>query len=439
MLKGVVRVLLYLLFVTLPVWFTTWFGAKAEGIVHDVAINFALTGFMMLTFQFLLAARIKWIERAFGLDMLIRYHKYVAVAALGFLILHPILLTLAHGSLILLIGLHLPWYIWVGKAALILVIANVLISFYQGRMGLKFEKWRLIHNLLAPTILVLIFVHPWFAGDDLQHVPIQTLWIIMALMAASMFIYHRFFRPKQLGRHPYRVAEVQQETGNVWTVKLAPPAGRRVSDYLPGQFHFLTFHRAPGLPVEEHHWTISSSPAQRDYISSTIKAVGDFTETISATRPGDTATVHGPFGRFSHVLHPRERNLMFLAGGIGITPLMAMLRYMRDTEDERSVVLLYGNRTEADIVFRRELEEMEAGKRPDLTVVHVLSGAGTDWTGETGHVDRKRIEKYCGVGLKEKTFYVCGPRKMAEGLIKTLFEMGVSEKQIRREIFSFLN
>ncbi|MCG6878183.1 MAG: hypothetical protein LJE96_03395, partial [Deltaproteobacteria bacterium] len=59
---GVFKVLLYVLFVTLPVWFTTWFGAKAEGILHDVAINFALVGFMILTFQFLLAARVKWIE-----------------------------------------------------------------------------------------------------------------------------------------------------------------------------------------------------------------------------------------------------------------------------------------------------------------------------------------------------------------------------------------
>ena len=155
--------------------------------------------------------------------------------------------------------------------------------------------------------------------------------------------------------------------------------------------------------------------------------------------PGIPQTVHGSFGRFSHVLHPHERDLVFLAGGIGITPLMSMLRYMRDTDDDRSVALLYGNRTEKDIVFRRELEEMAAGKRPDLTVVHVLSGAGTDWTGETGHVDRERIEKYCGADLSKKIFYVCGPQKMAEGLIKTLLEMGVSKAQIRQEIFSFLN
>ncbi len=436
---GLLRIVLYVLIVTLPVWLVTWLSPEAEGIVHDVALNFALVGFMMLVLQFLLAARVKWIERAFGLDILIRYHKYVALTAAGFLILHPILLASAHGSLALFINLDLPWYIWAGKAALVLVIVNILISAYQGRIGLKFEKWRLIHDFLAPVILALIFLHSSMAGDDLELLPMQLLWILMGLLAAWMFVYHRFLRPRRLGDQPYRVEAVQQETGNVWTVKLVPPAGQTISDYLPGQFHFLTFFRDAGLPVEEHHWTISSSPAQKDFISSTIKAVGDFTKTIGKTRPGDTATVHGSFGRFSHVLHPHERDLVFLAGGIGITPLMAMLRYMRDMEDDRSVVLLYANRRESDIVFRQELDRMGAENRPNLTVVHVLSGAKNGWAGEKGHVDRARIEKYCGINLDKKTFYICGPPKMAEALIKTLFEMGVSEKQIRREIFSFLD
>jgi predicted ferric reductase len=436
---GLLRVVLYVSIVTLPVWLVTFLSPEAEGIVRDVALNFGLVGFMMIALQFLVAARVKWIERAFGLDMLIRYHKYVALTAAGFLILHPILLASAKGSLALFIKLDLPWYIWAGKAALVLVIVNVLISAYQGRMGLKFERWRLIHDFLAPVILVLMFLHSWIAGDDLKLLSMQFLWILMGLLAAWMFVYHRFLRPIRLRLEPYRVEAVQQEAGNVWTVKLAPPAGQTIPDYLPGQFHFLTFHREADLPVEEHHWTISSSPAQKDFISSTIKAVGDFTATIPRTRPGDTAAIHGPFGRFSHVLHPHERELVFLAGGIGITPLMAMLRYMRDIEDDRSVVLLYANRRERDIVFRKELDRMAVENRPNLAVVHVLSGAKEGWAGEKGHVDRARIEKYCGIDLNKKTFYICGPPKMAEGLMKTLFEMGVSKKQIRREIFSFLD
>ncbi|MGM0428511.1 MAG: ferredoxin reductase family protein [Thermodesulfobacteriota bacterium] len=439
MAGGLIRIILYVVLVTLPVWLVTWLGGGAEGIIIDIGRNFALVGFMILMLQPLLAARVKWVERAFGLDILIRYHKHMAVAGACMLMIHPILLAWGANNWKLLIGLDLPWPIWVGKAALVLVVINVLVSIYQGRLGWTFEKWRLRHDFLAPAILAFIFVHSWFVGDDLELISMQVLWVAVVLSAVGMFVYHRFIRPNRLRRHAYRVEEVRQETGNVWTVKLVPPAGRMIGDYLPGQFHFLTFFRDPSLPVEEHHWTISSSPAQKDFISSTIKASGDFTATMGQTKPGDTASVDGPFGRFSYLLHPDERDLVFLVGGIGITPLMAMLRHMRDIGDTRSVVLLYANRKQDQIVFRQELDQMVEEGRPNLTLVHVLSRPEEGWTGETGHVDQERIEKYCGPTLDNKTFYICGPPPMAESLITALRKMGVPHKRIRQEIFSFLN
>jgi predicted ferric reductase len=436
---GLLRIILYVLLVTLPVLLTTFPGEKAGSVAVNIGRNLALMGFMILALQFLLAARVKWIEKAFGLDILIRYHKHMALAAAGLLIFHPALIALGTGNWNLLIGMDAPWYIWAGRVSLVLVIAMVLTSIYFGTIGLTFEKWRLGHNLLAPMVLVLIFLHSWVTGYDLERLFMQVLWSGMFLLGAVVFVLHRFVRPARLRRRPYRVDEVRQETGNVWTVKLLPPHGRAVADYLPGQFHFLTFFRDPALPVEEHHWTISSSPARKDFISSTIKELGDFTSTIGKTKPGDTVSVHGPFGRFSCVLHPEERDLVFVAGGIGITPLMAMLRHMRDSADTRSVVLLYANRNQDQIVFREELDRMAEGDRPRLTVAHILSGPGEGWTGETGHVDRERIEKYCGRILDGKVFYLCCPPQMARDLITALRGMGVPRKRIRQEIFSLLD
>jgi predicted ferric reductase len=439
MARGTLLIALYIAVATLPLWLATWLDDGSEGVLYDVGRNLGLTGFMILILQFVLAARIKWIERAFGLDILIRYHQHIAIAAVCFLLLHPILLALGGSGWELLLGLDLPWSIWVGKAALILLGLNVLLSLKQSRLGLSFEKWRLGHDILGPALLVLVVLHSWFAGSDLGLASMRVLWIGAFFLAGGIFLHHRFLRPYLLRRHAYQVRDVRQETDDVWTVELTPPKGGRIEDFLPGQFHFLTFFRDPSLPVEEHHWTISSSPARKDSVSSTIKEAGDFTATIGRTKPGDTAAVHGPFGRFSHLLHPEERDLVFLAGGIGITPLMGMLRHMRDTGDTRTVTLFYANRREEDILFRKELEDMATGDHPRLSLINVLSRPGSDWMGESGRLNEERIKKYCGPNLREKSYYVCGPLKMARDLIETLKRLGIPDNRIRREIFSFLD
>ncbi len=438
MVAALVRVILYLLVVTFPVWLTAFLG-EPGGIITDVGRNFALTGFMILVLQFLIAARVKWIEKAFGLDILLRFHKYIAVSALCLLLIHPLLLAQGVYGWELVYSLNQPWPVWAGRIALILLIGVVLISVYQGRIGLSFEKWRLGHNISAPAVLILGFLHSWFIGIDLELVQMQIIWVVALILAIIIFVYHRIIRPKLLKQQAYTVKEVIPEADDVWTVKMTPPEGRTIGEYMPGQFHFLTFYRDLTLPVEEHHWTISSSPAQKDYLTSTIKAVGDFPSTIGQTRPGDTVAVQGPFGRFSHKFHPEDKDLVFLVGGIGITPVMAMLRYMRDTRDPRSVILMYANRREDQIVFRNELDEMASGGYPDLKLIHILSRPGEEWTGESGHMNREKIEKYCGQDLEGKTFYICGPVTMSDNLIAALLDMGVPKKRMRREIFSFLD
>jgi ferredoxin-NADP reductase len=129
---------------------------------------------------------------------------------------------------------------------------------------------------------------------------------------------------------------------------------------------------------------------------------------------------------------------VFIVGGIGITPIISMLRAMRDREDDRQVLLLYGNRTQADIAFRDELAEIEAGGHPRLTVVHVLSQAGEDWTGHTGYVDREILQRYVGDEVAGKTFYLCGPGPMRAMTLANLKAMGVPNGGIRTEIFALV-
>ncbi len=441
--KGLWRIVVYVVAVLAPVLVVTFFSPGAlhqRGVLYEIAKNFALVGFMILMLQPVLAGRFKWVEEKFGMDIVIRFHKHMAVFAVCLLVLHPVLLSAGGSGWRLILGIDLPWYIWIGRIALLLLLINAGLSLFQTRLRIKFEKWRFWHDILGPSILLFAFVHSWYTGRNLQDPPLEWIWPTIFLSAATIFVYHRIVRPGILGRNPYRVVEVKSEIEDVWSVTLIPPKGTgMVYDYVPGQFHFVTFHRDKDLPEEEHHWTISSSPTERGFITSTIKALGDFTSTMGRTKPGDTATVHGPFGRFSYRFHPAEKDLVFIAGGIGVTPLRSMLRYMRDTREDRSVLFIYANPDESRIVFKDELESIAQGDFPKLELVHVLEKPGEQWTGERGLIDREKIQRLCKGRLETSGFYVCGPPGLLEAIIDSLKSLGVPDGRIHLEIFAFLD
>ncbi len=433
---GAVLILLYVIAVLSPLLVVSALRLHSPNeLLYEIARSLALVSFAILCLQPVLTARIKWIERPFGMDILSRFHRRIGIFAAILLLTHPILLAAGGGGWSLIFSLDLPWYIWFGKIGLVLLVIHTGISMYSSSVGLKFEQWRKLHYILAPIIILLVFVHSWEAGDDLKVFWIRFLWIVLLLIAFASYTYHKILKPSQLAKQPYKVIEVIQENYNVWTIKMAPPSGQTIYDYLPAQFQFITFHRSKDLPVEEHHWTISSSPAQKEFVSSTIKQSGDFTSTMGSTKVGDTAVIEAPFGRFSYVLHPDDKDIVFIAGGIGITPFISMLRYMRDTKTDLDVILLYANRFEKDILFRDELNAMTANAKPRLTITNILSEAGDDWPGEKGYVDKEKIQKFVHE-VQGKAFYVCGPPAMSEKVIAALLEKGVPYDKIRSEIFS---
>ncbi len=431
--------MLYIAVAVTPLIIASVYGYPYDDIVYELGRSLALLGFTILALQVFLAARVKWIEQPYGFDILIRFHRNMGIFALLLILAHPLLLAAGSGDWGLLLGPAVSLGVWLGRATLAVLIASVLLSVYQRSLGLTFERWRLVHDILSPLIIVGAFVHSFMIGADLNLAAMQGIWILATGAAVAVFVYHRIIRPRILRDHAYRVTEVVPEAPGVWTVKMKPAGGEPLFDYLPGQFQFITFFRDRGLPEEEHHWTISSSPADKGYVSSTIKALGDFTSTVGETRAGDRAAVNGGFGRFSYVLHPEERDLVFIAGGIGITPLMSMIRHMRDTRDNRQVLLVYANKDESGIVFSRELAGIEAGGYPSLRVVHVLGSPPPGWSGESGFVDREKILRLCDGDLEGKVFYVCGPPGLITAVLDALKTLGVEDYRIRLEIFSFLD
>jgi predicted ferric reductase len=423
---------LYPLLALAPLAIFTWLNPTSDhSRIELVGIGSGVVGLAILALQFVLTARFRWVEAPFGLDVLLVFHRVMALIATAALLVHPVLVAWGEGWP-LLTGARVHWYIWVGRAALALLLAQVLASLSRRVVRLSYERWRRIHNVFAPTILALGFIHGLSAGDDVHGGGLLVLGGLLAL-ALGCWLYALVVRPRLLLRRSLRVVAVESEGPRVWTVTLRTNH-RRPLRFAPGQFIYL---RLLGfqLPVEEHPFSIASSPSQPGLMSVTIKESGDFTAKLNRVRAGDRATVHGPFGRFSHLLHSGEGRLVFVAGGVGITPIMSMLRYMRDRRDRRSVLLVYANHGPTSILFGHELSAIQEGGYPNLSVIHVLSDAPASWAGATGRLDAERLARLCG-GVEGQAFYLCCPAAMTASLIRGLRQRGVDPRRIHTDQFS---
>ena len=397
----------------------------------EVGVDCAIVGFTILALQFAITARLFWVEGPFGLDVLFVFHRAMALLAAALFCVHPVLVAREEGWS-LLGGWRVDWYVWVGRLALAVLLGQIVTSLARRAIRLPYEGWRRLHNGAALTLLGLGFVHSVGAGEDTTGGGLL-IWSALMATAVGFWTYSHVIRPKLLLRHPYRVIGVEPEAPHVWTLTLEPSEGHPFR-FAPGQFQFLRLHGAEIAP-EEHPFTIASSPARPGRIALTIKESGDFTAGIGRVRPGDRATVHGPFGRFSYTLHRDDEDLVFVAGGVGITPLMSMLRFMRDRSEPRRVLLAYASRSAADMLFTGELEAMQARQRPALRVVPVLADAPPGWSGETGRLDADRVASLCG-GIEGKAFYLCCPPPMTAAMVRGLRRLGVSPRRIHTDHFS---
>ena len=383
---------------------------------------FGLLGFVLLFLQFVLSSRARLFERQIGLNALLRVHAVTGMVGVVLLLAHGAFLTafgFATGSGLRIGGLRL-----LGVAGLVLVIVGAFPASIYRRLHLRYETWKAVHRAMW-VVFPLVLIHALFLGTHVGASPLlRGMWFTLIAIYV-LIVTNRVTTFRRLMRNPYQVQDVVQETPDTWTLELTGPS----IDYSPGQFMLLRLER-DGRLSDSHPFTISSSPTQ-DFLSITSKAIGDFTSSLDRTRPGDAAYVEAPYGVFSYLNHTGLK-LAFIAGSIGITPFMSMLRYMRDTGDNRDVVPLWGNRTEHEIPFRGELSEIEKSLS-GVKVAHVLSHE-EDFPGEKGFITKELVERHVS-GIRERQTFLCGPPAMMKRVGQTLAEMGLSKKQLHYERF----
>ncbi|WP_158854662.1 2Fe-2S iron-sulfur cluster-binding protein [Saccharothrix deserti] len=225
------------------------------------------------------------------------------------------------------------------------------------------------------------------------------------------------------------VTEAITETATTKTFRLRRPDGADLPPFLAGQYVGL-FADGTNRP-----YAISSSPARLDRWDPTVRRVprGRISNhLIDTLTPGDTLTTTGPMGTFHHNPLFHGDDVVFLAGGSGVVPAMSMIRDIVDNGLDRRFHLLYGSRTDDDIIFRDQLDALAADHHPNIRIDHVVAEPGPGWTESTGFLTSSLITTLAGP-LDARTVYVCGPQALYPYALQQLLDLGHPRRRIRFE------
>ncbi|MFZ0160265.1 MAG: ferredoxin reductase family protein [Kineosporiaceae bacterium] len=410
---------------------------SSGGIVIELSMTTGLLGLSTLAATVVLPSRVRSLTEAFGIEQVLRSHRWLALIATSLVAVHVLLVVADRpASMALLDPLTAPPRARAGLTALVALILLCYLSLRRRQLNTRYEIWRWIHCMLAMAALVGTFLHVFWLNHLMRNAAERTVFLVILVCVGAVMINRWIRRPLASLRNAYLVKEVRTETPSVSTVVLRPAGRRRrVLSYRPGQVAWLRLD-SPFGPLQANPFTIASGIDHPGELEFTIRNAGDFTASMGSVRPGRTVYVDGPYGSFNddHIGAPC---LLLIAAGVGITPMMSMLRSHAARRDPRRHCLVIGARTPSELLFRTELERL--GAVLDLDVVEVVSQPPRPWTGTTGRIDEELLgEVLTEFGLADPHVFICGPGPMMGDTKEALTRLGVPVQNQHTEQFGLV-
>ncbi len=438
-LLGAVWIFLYAILVLSPIIILI-LGADPSGRppLLNLSVSLGFIGLSVMSLQFINSARFKCIEKPFGADIIYHFHRQIGIAAFFMVFTHPILLFILDQRYLRLLNIFtLPLQAnHMGVGAVLLLIGVVWMAEYRQKLHIPYWFWKLWHGIMATAMIAMAVTHIFLTGSYVDLPWKRVFWIGYSILLVLTLIYTRVIYPLRLMAKPYRVKDVKEERGSVWTISLEA-IGHQGFIFQPGQFAWLTAWKTP-FSDSEHPFSLVSSAENKDAIQMSIKNLGPFTAKIQTLKPGEKVYIDGPYGSFSMDRHPDAEKFIFIPGGIGVTPVMSMLRSMAERDDQRPIKLFYCNFEWETVTFREEILTLQ--KKLKMQIVFVIERPPQNWTGEAGFLNTAILKKYlsedwlCG----QAEVFLCGPSPMMNAVEKALIETGVPEKNIHSERFALV-
>lgn len=404
---------------------------------RDLSVGLAYTGFAMVGLQFVLTARVKVIKAPFGSDIVYFFHHQASKVLFILIALHPLILFIFNPEYLGLLNLIVaPWAARFGVTAIIAMGLLIGLSIWRKKLRIEYDRWRIWHGILATAAIALAMIHIELRGYYLNTLWKQLFWAAYGIFWIGLMAWVRVIKPIILLRKAFVVEDVIAERGNAYSLVLKAPHQSNFC-FQPGQFAWLTIWDSP-FTDHEHPFSISSSAEKSTQLTFTIKELGDFSSKIKTVSKGQHVYVDGPFGSFSIDRHPHAKEYAFIAGGVGITPVMSMLRTLADRADQRPLTLFYANKTLEAATFYEELEGLK--NRLNLKLVHVPEIPPEKWAGESGYINPAMLKKYLPQDLSPNSveIFVCGPGPMMNAVEKALVQVGVPLGDFHSERFDLV-
>jgi predicted ferric reductase len=392
-----------------------------------------LLGAYSALIQVVLLARLPIVERLVGFDRLTVWHRWNGHACIDLIVAHVVLTVWGYalvdrlpvsGEISTMLGGGIyPGMITatVGTGLLLAVVASSVVVV---RRRLRYEWWYAVH-LMAYGGIALSWFHEIPTGNDLVLSRLAAdYWRALYLVTILVLVVWRVLAPLAgAARHGLRVAEVTPEGPGVVSLRITGRNLDRLRAHA-GQF-FLWRFMARGAWGTAHPFSLSAAPDGRS-LRITVKGLGDHSGRLGGIEPGTRVLAEGPFGVFTDERR-RSDKAVLIAGGIGITPIRALVETMRG-----DLIVLYRVVREADVIFR---DELDAVCKARGAVVHYVigdhAGAGRDLLAPA-HL----LELVPDIATRD--VYLCGPPAMAASLRANVRAVRVPRRQVHAERFALI-
>lgn len=410
-------------------------GGQGSTLVQ-VGRSTGMVAAILILVEVALMARVPMLERRIGTDRLSVVHAWLGGYLFWLVVTHTVAITVGDAMVVNASPLHETTVlvltypdVLAGTVGLGLLALVVMTSMRPIRRRLRYETWQFIH-LYTYLAIGLAFAHQFAVGAVFMHNrPARLAWVAAHLTVAFLVVRYRMLAPVWLyARHRFQVTDVVTEPDGSTSITVSGRRMERLS-FRPGQYFRWRF-LVRGAWGEAHPFSVSHAPNGR-WLRMTAKPLGDHSGWLADCRAGTSVILEGPYGAMTDLLR-RHRELLLVAGGSGVAPLLALAQQAVAAGVE-AVTLVYRVSSVGQVNFTPELDQLEHSGAFRLVTVTGPRGAN-DADDPLSPATLRQLmadPRACDV-------YVCGPHGLTERVVRGLRQLGVPAGRIHTEGFAFL-